>query len=119
MRTVPTNPVLQKLVEDFRKEGWSRDIALFKRIAEDLEKPTRQRRIVNISRINHYARDNEYVIVPGKVLGEGNLEKPITIAAFSFSKSALRAIKEANAKAVELSALLKEDVKGKRMRLLG
>ena len=80
------NAQLQGLINEMKKVSSENKVNLWKRIASDLEKPTRRRRIVNLTRINKFALDNDNVIVPGKVLGNGELNKKLVIAAFSFSE---------------------------------
>ena len=119
VRTGPSNPMMQSLIQELRKTGSEQNIGLWKRVADDLEKPTRQRRVVNLSRINRYTKENETIVVPGKVLGSGILGHKLTIAAFSFSSGALEKINQANAKAITIHDLMKEPVKGKRVRIIG
>ncbi len=119
VRTGPTNPILQNLIKYLRKTGSEQNIKLWKRVADDLEKPTRQRRIVNLSRINRFTKENDTIIVPGKVLGTGLLSHKLTIAAFHFSGSAIEKIREANSKAITIKDLMKEPLKGKKVRIIG
>ncbi|GAG29486.1 unnamed protein product, partial [marine sediment metagenome] len=49
-RTGPTNEHLRKLIAELKKLSIEQNAAIWKRIALELERPTRQRRIVNISR---------------------------------------------------------------------
>ena len=55
---------------------------------------------VNLWKINKYTKKGEAVIVQGKVLGEGLLEHPVSIAAESFSESAKKKIKGAGGKII-------------------
>ena len=66
-----SNPQLTELVMNLKKKSIDDGSKVWKRIAEDLEKPTRKRRIVNLYKIDKYSNDNEIIIVPGKVLGTG------------------------------------------------
>jgi len=112
-----TNPNLKGLISKLRKLG--KETPLWRRIAEDLDKSTRRRRIVNLSRLDKYTSENDTVVVPGKVLGAGPLNHKLTIAAWGFSEGALKKISEANAKALSIQDLMKEPVKGKRIRIIG
>ena len=118
-RTGPTNIHLQKLIADLKKQSAVHNSRLWKRIAIELEKPTRQRREVNLSKINRYTKENENIIVPGKVLAAGDLDHPVTIAALRFSSQALAKIARAKGKAVLISDFIKEDPKGKKIRIIG
>ena len=92
---------------------------MWKRVAHDLVKTGKNRRIVNLTRINRHTKENETIVVPGKVLGDGVLDHTLTIAAHSFSSHALEKIAEAKAKAISIEELMKEDIKGKRVRIIG
>jgi large subunit ribosomal protein L18e len=118
MRTGPTNPGLRRLIEELRKKAFSDNIMLWKRLASDLERPTRKRRIVNLSRINRFTKDGEMIVVPGKVLASGELHRKVTIAAWQFSRQALDKIEKSNAKAISISELMQHDPKGKRIRVM-
>jgi large subunit ribosomal protein L18e len=118
-RTGPTNPVLKKLINELKKASLDQDAKIWKRVALDLEKPSRDRRVVNLSRINMHAKEDETIVVPGKVLGSGFLDHKITISAFKFSEGALEKISKIGAKAVPLAELIKESPKGKKIRIIG
>ena len=117
MRT--PNQYLKTLIHDLRRQSSEQEVGIWKRIADDLEKPTRQRRVVNVSRINRHTAPDETVIVPGKVLGAGLVNHKLTVAAFSFSTSAKERIEEARGKAITITELLKLNPKGKDVRIIG
>jgi len=119
MRTGPTNTITQELIASLRKESSVSKTALWSRIADDLEKPTRQRRVVNLSRLSRSTKANEVVIVPGKVLGSGVLVHNVTIAALSFSGGARERIESVKGKALTISELLKQKPDVKQIRIIG
>lgn len=118
-RTGPTNVNLKELIIDLKTVSINEKVSIWKRVATDLEKPTRKRRVVNISKINRVTKDNEIVVVPGKVLGSGDLKHKITVAAESFSGSAKDSIEKAKGKAVSIPELFKQNPKGKDIRIIG
>ena len=118
-RSGPTNSVLVQLIQSLRKESASSQAALWKRVADDLEKPTRQRRVVNISRLARHTKPNETIVVPGKVLGSGNLPHNIIVAALDFSTGAKEQITQAKGKAITITELLKQKPKAQDVRILG
>jgi large subunit ribosomal protein L18e len=91
---------------------------IWKRLASDLEKPTRQRRIVNLVRIDKYVEDNETIVVPGKVLAGGDLTKKATVAAYQFSGSALDKINRMG-KAITIKELMEKNPKAANVRIIG
>jgi large subunit ribosomal protein L18e len=117
-RTGPTNFQLLRLISELKKKSLDDGSSVWKRIALDLERPSRQRREVNLSRINEFCRDNELVVVPGKVLGSGELDKKIVVAAYSFSQSAKEKIM-ANGQTLSLDELMKKKIKPSEIRVIG
>lgn len=77
----------------------------WKSLAYELSKPRRQRAAVNISKLDKYANDISVFVVPGKVLGTGNVTKKYTVAAFSFSGSAKTLIASAGGKILTINEL--------------
>ena len=84
-----------------------------------LEKSSRNWPEVNLDRISKYTRENETVLIPGKVLSTGNLSKKITIAAWSFSDKSQEKIKKAGGKYLSIEDLIKNNPKGENIRILG
>ena len=118
-RTGPTNVVLIKLVAELKKRSNDQEADIWRRVADDLERPTRQRRVVNLSSISRYTKENEIIVVPGKVLGSGDLQHKITLSAFQYSDGAKEKIEKAGAKIVPLLELSKENPSGKGIRIIG
>jgi len=118
-RTGPTNLLLRDLIGELKKRGNEQEVNLWRKIALDLEKPTRQRRAVNLSRINRHTKENEVVVVPGKVLGSGDLNHKLTISAYQFSEQAKDKLQKSGAQIVSLLELSKEKPDGKNIRIIG
>jgi len=100
----------RKLIGDLKKTK----VAVWKRIASELEKSTKRMPSVNLYKISKYVREGETAVVPGKVLATGNLDKKITIAAFQFSDAALEKINKIG-KALTLQEALKQNPKKLRI----
>ncbi len=115
-RTGPTNIELKKLIEELRMKSSKEKVRIWKRIADDLSYSTRRRREVNLYKINRYAKNKETIVVPGKVLGDGILDKHATVAAWQFSKSASEKLGK---NAITIQELMKENHKGKGVRIIG
>jgi len=113
-RTGPTNPYLRKLVKELEKS----DAAIWQRIAEKLSSATRKRVEVNLSDIDRHTKDGDVVLVPGVVLSNGRLRKPVTIAAWKFSGGAKEKIKRDGGKILKISELMKERPNGNGIKIL-
>jgi len=117
-RTGPSNPHMKRLIADLRSLGTKEKVKMWKVIASELEKPTRSRREVNIERINRATKKDETVIVPGKVLSKGELNHSIKVAAWKFSGAAKEKINKVG-KSISIQELVKENPKGKKVRIIG
>jgi len=117
-RTGPENIELKNLIEKLNDLAIKEKVKLWKRIARELGRATRQRRSVNIYKIDKNTKENETALVPGKVLSEGELTKKIKVAAFSFSEKAKEKINK-KGKAITIDELIKENPKGKDVRIIG
>ncbi len=84
MKKGSTNPIKRKVIADLKK-GKN---GIWKKIAEILEKPRRKEINVNLWKINKFTKEGDTIIVPGKVLGNGELGHKVNVAAFAFSKTA-------------------------------
>jgi len=103
MKKGPTNPVLAETVEKLRKTKRKTLVA----VAEKLESATRRRPEVNLWKIDKHSGEGDLIVVPGKVLSEGELTHKITISAFNFSGKALAKLR-GKAKIIALEDLAKE-----------
>lgn len=110
---------MQHLIEVLCSTSAKEGVGIWKRVAEDLAGSSQNRRAVNLSRINHYAKANECVVVPGKVLASGELSQPVHIAAFAFSKSAKGKIEHAKGSVLTIQELIEKNPKGKEIRIIG
>lgn len=117
-RTGPTTLELQTLIQELRELSSKQKVALWKRVADDLSRATRQRREVNLYQLQKYVRDDETAVVPGKVLSVGELNKKITVAAYQFSAAAKSNINKTG-KAISIHELMKKNPKGNKVRIIG
>ncbi len=114
MRSGIENKRLLALLFELKKA----DKEIWKKVARELGKPTRRRPSVNVSKIEEYLNQGETVLVPGKVLGAGNLSKKVEVAAFSFSESARTIIEKNGGKIMSIDELMKSNPEGKNVRVL-
>tara|TARA_Y100000310_G_scaffold159115_1_gene158616 strand:+ start:34713 stop:35060 length:348 start_codon:yes stop_codon:yes gene_type:complete len=111
----PTNYQLQELISQLAK---ARESGLWNSVSNSLMKPSRQRCSVNVYKIEKFAREGETIIVPGKVLSVGELNKKVDVAAFQFSEGAREKILGAQGKVLTIAELFKSNPDGKKVRIL-
>jgi large subunit ribosomal protein L18e len=118
MKRKMTNPELISTIRGLRKKSRSEGAALWEALAEDLDKAKRSRVAVNLSRLNRNTAGEEVVAVPGKVLGSGELDHPLTVAAFGFSETAKRKISSAKGSCMNLSELMNSGISPSKIRVM-
>ncbi len=115
----PSDPNVASLIVELRKASRSNEAPIWQSISKKLQKPRRNRSQVNVSRINRYSGNNEFVLIPGKVLGSGELDHPVNVAALAFSEGAISKILAAEGRILTISELIGENPKGSGVRVLG
>ena len=114
-----TNPELISLIRDLKKNSTKSQTELWRKLAEKLSSSKRSRTAVNISRLNRFTKKGETVVVPGKVLGSGKPDHPLTVAAFAFSDMAKSKIQSAKGNCISIRDLMKKNPTGKNIKLMG
>jgi large subunit ribosomal protein L18e len=115
MRNIQLENLIGKLKEKARLDN----APFWRRIADELERPGRQKRVVNLFKLESFTKENEFVIVPGKVLATGELNHKLTVAAFSFSGSAKEKIEKLKGTALSIEDLIKMNPKGQDVKIVG
>ncbi len=98
-----TNPELVETIELAKKNN-------LLDLAKRLSGPTRLHSKINLEDLNKLKGDK--ILVVGKVLGNGQIERKISIAALGFSKSALERLKK---KGCETKTIKQEIEKNKKL----
>lgn len=117
-KTFKTDPNLLALIDELKATTRENGAAIWRDIAKRLEKPKRNWAEVNLSKLERYAEEGDVIVVPGKVLAAGNLNKKITVAAYSFSDSAKAAILGAGGKDMTIMELVSENPKGSNVKMM-
>ncbi|QSG07144.1 50S ribosomal protein L18e [Halapricum desulfuricans] len=112
-----SNPRLSSLIADLKSAARQSGGNVWGDVADRLEKPRRTHAEVNLGRIERYAREDETVVVPGKVLGSGVLQKDVTVAAVDFSSSAETKIEQVG-ETVSLEQAVQNNPDGSNVRVI-
>ncbi|MBS7614481.1 50S ribosomal protein L18e [Candidatus Bathyarchaeota archaeon] len=114
-----TNPNLVSLIRFLKKKSRENNVGIWRDVANKISRPKKTRISVIVSKINRLTKENEIVIVPGKVLGSGMIEHTLTVAALDFSDQAQAKIVEAKGKCLTLQEIVEENPKGTNIRIIG
>jgi large subunit ribosomal protein L18e len=112
------NPELIKLIRYLKKQGREKQANIWLDVAEHLSKPSRQRIAVNLTSINRNTKKADTIVVPGKILGTGNLNHTITVAAFDMSGKAREKLKAAKATSISIPDLVEKNPKGSNIKII-
>jgi large subunit ribosomal protein L18e len=112
-----TNPRLTSLIADLKSAARNSGGDVWSDVADRLAKPRRTHAEVNLGRIERYAREDETVVVPGKVLGSGALTKEVTVAAVDFSGTAETKIDQVG-ETMNLEQALEQNPEGTNVRVI-
>jgi large subunit ribosomal protein L18e len=106
------NPLLvETLIAAKKNEKWNE-------IASVLSTPRRKRINLNLEEINKNSKIGESIIIPGKVLSEGDIDKKIKIIALSFSSKAKEKLIEAKCEVLSILEEIKKNPEAKGLRIL-
>ncbi|MGC9133032.1 MAG: 50S ribosomal protein L18e [Nanopusillaceae archaeon] len=117
-RTGPTNIYLRKLIHMLKKEGRKNNANIWIYVAELLNKPTRKRIEVNLGKLQKYTKDGDVIVIPGKLLASGILNKKITIAVWRYSQSAKEKVEKVGSKIISIEELVKANPKGTNVKII-
>ncbi|MCX6814935.1 MAG: 50S ribosomal protein L18e, partial [Candidatus Aenigmarchaeota archaeon] len=102
-------------IERLSKAGIDKPV--WKAVAKGLNRSRRKKFEVNLSRLERFANQNDTIIVPGIVLGGGEIKKHVTVAAAKFTAEAKRKIEKAGGKCLPIDELSKKEPS--KIRIMG
>lgn len=83
-----------------------------------LSAPTRMHSAVNLSQIDEKTSAGDTILVPGKVLSMGEINKKIRICSFSISKLALEKLKKTKSEWAHISDEIKKNPKAEALKII-
>jgi large subunit ribosomal protein L18e len=107
-----TNPELvETLILCKKNEKWMN-------IGKIISGPRRKRICMNLNEIDKEAKTGEIVLIPGKVLSQGDITKKIKIIAFNFSESAKEKLDKDKIEFKTMIEEIKLNPKAEKIRVL-
>ena len=113
-----TDPNRKLLIRYLRQVANKNEAPIWKKLADELEKPRRSRPVVNVGKLNRFTDIDKVLLVPGKLLGDGVITKPVTVAAVDFSEQARQKIERAGGKCLDILKLLETEPKGRNVQII-
>jgi large subunit ribosomal protein L18e len=119
MKIKGKNPALRGLIEALNTKSIEEDNMFWKSVSLALNRPNRKQFKINLYRLDRSIKPNETVVIPGTVLGGGEIAKPATIAAYKFSAEAKKKIEKAKGRAISIEQLMVLKPDGSGARIIG
>jgi large subunit ribosomal protein L18e len=112
------NPVLAEAVRALREAYRETKRRIWRELEARITRPRSRLAEMNLERLSRVAGDASVVVIPGKVLGSGFLERPLVVGALYFSKAASDKIAMAGGRALGLAEFVRSYKHEKGVRLL-
>jgi large subunit ribosomal protein L18e len=112
------NPELARVIIDLKKAAKAHKAPVWRAVADRLSRPRHQVFPLNVGHLERLAEPKETVVVPGKLLAQGHLTKPLTVGASSYSTEARSKVQAVGGTTLSIPELLKSHPDGKGVRLL-
>lgn len=113
-----SNKILREQAVMLERKGRKEELPIWKVAAENLAAPKSTETVVNLNRLSRIGDGKSPMLVPGKVLGTGALDRKLVVGAFSFSASARRKIESAGGHALGIEEFVKKYPQGKGVILV-
>jgi large subunit ribosomal protein L18e len=113
------NSLIQNNIWTVRRAFKKNKAPIWRALERELSRPRKNRREVNIGTLADKTGDGQVVVIPGKILGFGEIGHKLTVCAVSISQSAAKKITACGGKLVSLSDLAEQYSDGKGVRVIG
>lgn len=87
-------------------------------VAGLLSAPRKNHANINLDSINKQSKEGETVLVPGKVLSQGNVNKKFKVVALAFSETAKEKLKNSGSQVSSISEEIKSNPEAKGLKIL-
>ena len=103
--------LVETIISAKKKKNWLK-------IAEILSSPRRKRINLNLEEIDKKVKLGEKIVIPGKVLSKGELNKKIKIIAMSFSEKAKEKLLKSGNEVLTIAEEIKKNPEAKEIKII-
>jgi large subunit ribosomal protein L18e len=114
-----TDGVIADTVWTLRKASKKTKAPLWKDLERRLINSRSNRQEINLDKLSKFTKEGDVVIVPGKILGAGNLGHSVIVFAYSISQLASKKINEAGGQILALTDLIEKYPHGSGVKIIG
>ena len=107
-----TNPELvETIIAAKKKKAWEK-------VAGLISPPRKKHTSINLGEIEKKSKQGEIVVIPGKVLSQGEISKKIKIVALNFSEKAREKLIKSGSEAISILKEIKSNPEAKNLKIL-
>ncbi len=107
-----TNPkIIETIIASKKKKNWVE-------IAGMISRSRKKQASINLSDINKQTKEGENVLIPGKVLSQGEINKKIKVVALNFSEKAKEKLKNSGCEFSDILKEIKSNPEAKDLKIL-
>ena len=103
--------LMETIIAGKKNDSWNQ-------IAGLLSGPRRKRICINIEEINKNSKPGETVLIPGKVLSQGEIDKKIKVVALNFSEKAKEKLLSAKCEIADILNEIKSNPSAKGIKII-
>mgnify|MGYP001583627095 CR=1 FL=1 len=111
LRKKSNNELVETIIAAKKNEKWMD-------VARILSMPRRDSTEMNLGEIDRNSKDGEIIVIPGKVLSQGEINKKIRIVAFGFSEKAREKLLKSKIQTSSILEEIKKNPEGKGIRII-
>jgi large subunit ribosomal protein L18e len=109
----PSNYYQRKLI----RELWKTKRRIWKKVSKKIASPRSNKIEANLYRIDKKTKNDDVIVIPGKVLGIGELNHKLTIACLECSNPAKKKIEQSGSKLLSINELLEQNPEGRNIKI--
>lgn len=108
-----------EFANELKKTSKKNKAPIWAKMAQLAVKPASTKRVVNLTKINRLTKENDVIVVPGKVLGTGIILHKITLCSFSISNTAAKKILSGGSHILSFKQMSEKFPTGKGVIIIG
>ena len=113
------NSLKENLIWTLRSAYKKNKASIWRVLEERLSASQSNKAEVNLDRLSLVTKEDEIVMIPGKVLGNGILSHKLTVCSFSISETAFKKISDIGGSIISVEELVTKYPKGTGVRIIG
>jgi large subunit ribosomal protein L18e len=92
LKRLSSNPIIAETLKKLESVSKEQNTSFWIGVIDMISRPNSSRSVVNVGKISQLTKENDAVLIPGKMLGDGLVDHAVTVGALFTSKAAVKKI---------------------------